>query len=98
MVFFAASWVITLIGWVIHVFADHSPMKRTGHRVLELFFLWFLVVTGVFSIIGGIGHTSAGWPMSSPFKSATRRRCSSGRLAGAISPRRSARHGGEELP
>lgn len=58
MVFFAASWVITLIGWVIHVFADHSPMKRTGHRVLELFFLWFLVVTGVFSIIGGIGHIS----------------------------------------
>ena len=58
MVFFASSWVITLIGWVIHVFADRHPNKRTGHRVLELFFLWLLVVTGAFALIGGLGHIS----------------------------------------
>lgn len=58
MVFFAASWVITIIGWVIHVLVDRAPNRRTGHRVLELFFLWLLVITGVFSIIGGIGHIS----------------------------------------
>ena len=58
MVFFAASWVITAVGWVIHVFVDRHPDKRTGHRVLELFLLWMLVVTGVFAIIGGLGHIS----------------------------------------
>ena len=58
MVFFASSWVITIIGWVIHVFADKHANRRTGHRVLELFYLWFLVVTGAFAILGGIGHVS----------------------------------------
>ena len=59
MVFFAASWVITAVGWVIHVFVDRHPDKRTGHRVLELFLefgpelplfraeLWSIVDVGV---------------------------------------------------
>ena len=61
MVFFAASWVITAVGWVIHVFVDRHPDKRTGHRVPELFLLWMLVVTGVFAIIGGL------WAYQRPF-------------------------------
>lgn len=58
MAFFMSSWVITVVGWIIHVFADKHPNRRTGHRVLELLFLWFLVVTGAFGILGGIGHVS----------------------------------------
>lgn len=58
MFVFLSSWLIILIGWLIHVFADRQPNKRTGHRVLELFFLWFLVVTGVSTIFAGIAHLS----------------------------------------
>lgn len=58
MVFFLASWVITVVGWIVHVFVDKVPDRRTGPRVLELLLLWLLVVTGVFSLIGGIGHVS----------------------------------------
>jgi hypothetical protein len=58
MVFFTASWVITVVGWTIHVFVDGVPSKRSKHRVLELLLLWLLVVTGVFSLLGGLGHIS----------------------------------------
>ncbi len=58
MVFFVGSWIITIIGWLIHVFVDGVPAKRTRHRVVELLLLWLLVVTGVFGLLGGIGHIS----------------------------------------
>ena len=58
MVFFMASWVITVVGWAIHVFVDGVPSKRSKHRVLELLLLWLLVVTGVFGLIGGLAHIS----------------------------------------
>lgn len=58
MAFFLASWVISIIGWIVHVFLDHKPNRRTSHRVVELLLLWVLVVTGVFGLIGGLGHIS----------------------------------------
>ncbi len=56
MVFFMISWVITVIGWIVHVLVDRSANRRTKHRVLELLLLWLLVVTGVFGMMGGIMH------------------------------------------
>lgn len=58
MVFFLASWVVTVIGWIIHVCLDRHPDKRTTHRVVELLTVWLLVVTGIFGIFGGLGHIS----------------------------------------
>lgn len=58
VVFFLASWVILIIGFVIHVFLDRKPGHRTKPRVIELFLIWLLVTTGVFGLIGGLGHIS----------------------------------------
>ncbi len=59
MIFFTVSWVITLVGWIIHVLVDGVPNRRTKHRVLELLLLWMLVVTGVFGVISGFLHASS---------------------------------------
>ena len=56
MAFFLSSWVITLIGWAIHVFADKHADRRTRTRVIELLLVWLLVVIGVFGVVGGLGH------------------------------------------
>jgi len=58
MVFFLASWVITLVGWTVHVALDRKADRRTKHRVVELLLLWMLVVTGVFGLTSGIMHIS----------------------------------------
>jgi len=58
MIFFMSSWVITIIGWLVHVFVDRVPNRRTGPRVVELLLLWMLVVTGAFGLLGGYGHVS----------------------------------------
>ena len=58
MVFFLASWIVTIIGWLIHTLLDRHPDRRTKHRVIELLLVWLLVVTGVFGMFGGIGHIS----------------------------------------
>ncbi len=54
--FFLAQWIIALIGFVLHVFLDRSPQKRTGHRVIELALLWCMVFFGAWSIVSGLGH------------------------------------------
>lgn len=58
MVFFMSSWVVLVIGWIIHVLVDRKPNKKTPHRVIELLLLWLLVTTGVFGLLGGLGHIS----------------------------------------
>ncbi len=58
MAFFLTSWVITVLGWIVHVFLDRVPDRRTKHRVIELLLLWMLVVTGVFGLSSGIMHIS----------------------------------------
>lgn len=56
MPFFVAPFVVIIVGWLIHVFADKHADKRTQHRVVELLLVWLLVVTGVFGVIGALGH------------------------------------------
>lgn len=56
MVFFSLPYGIVIIGWIVHVFADRKPDRRTGHRVLELFLIWWLATQGFFTIMGGIFH------------------------------------------
>lgn len=58
MVYFLSSWIILAIGWIVHVFVDRVPNRRTKHRVLELLLLWLLVSTGVYGLIGATGHVS----------------------------------------
>jgi len=56
--FFIIPYVVVLIGWLIHVFVDRVPNRRTGHRVIELLLLWLLVFFGAWAIFGGITHIS----------------------------------------
>lgn len=56
MAFFVGGWVVTIVGFVVHVLVDGLPSRRTRPRVIELLLLWLLVVTGVFGVIGALGH------------------------------------------
>lgn len=56
MGFFASTWIVLIIGWLSHVFADRHRNRRTGARLIELALLWVLVGGGVSAIISGIGH------------------------------------------
>lgn len=58
MGFFILPYVITLIGWAIHVLLDRKPNKRTRHRAVELALLWVLVFFGVWAIFGAYAHLS----------------------------------------
>ncbi len=58
MVYFMAPWVIVIIGWIVHVYVDRVPAKRTKHRVVQLLLLWLLVTTGAFGLVGAFGHVS----------------------------------------
>jgi hypothetical protein len=56
--YFAAFWVILLVGFLIHWAVDR---RRPGHRrgrAVELLFLWVMVFGGAYAIIGGLGHIS----------------------------------------
>lgn len=56
MAFFLTPWVITFLGWAIHVRVDRSQYARTSRRVVELLLLWVLVFGGIWSLIGALAH------------------------------------------
>ena len=56
MAFFLTPWIVTIVGWLVHVSLDKSSIKKTKPRVIELLLLWLLVVTGVMGVIGALGH------------------------------------------
>ena len=56
MTFFLLPWIITFLGWGVHVAVDRSPQRRTGRRMVELLLLWVLVFGGIWSLIGALGH------------------------------------------
>lgn len=58
MPFFLTPYLICIIGWVIQVFLDRKPDRRTRHRVVELLLLWVLVFMGAWAIFGGVLHLS----------------------------------------
>ena len=68
--------VLGLVVGAVHVYLDNQP--RTKGRVVEIFLLWFLVITvGILSVFFFISHTvfaatsaaSIGWPAGNPFQS-----------------------------
>jgi uncharacterized protein DUF6790 len=56
MWYFMFTLATLVVGAVVHTFADRSPQRRTPHRVIELWLLWWVAGGGVWSIIGGLGH------------------------------------------
>lgn len=56
MFFFFLPYLVILVGATIHVFADRKENKKTARRVVELYLIWIVGVSGFFSIYGGIGH------------------------------------------
>ena len=68
--------VLGLVVGAVHVYLDKQP--RTKGRVVEIFLLWFLVITvGILSVFFFISHTvfaattaaTIGWPAGNPFQS-----------------------------
>lgn len=65
---------IMLIGALIHLAVTKEP--RTTERVLSVFLLWALIVTGLQGVLAFVGHVffgpavakSIGWPPNNPFQ------------------------------
>lgn len=68
------SVVVVVVGALIHLSVSREP--RPTARVLEVFLLWALIVTGLQGIFAFLGHVfngpevarSIGWPPGSPFQ------------------------------
>ena len=56
MIFFVTPWVITFLGWGIHVAVDRSDQARTSRRVVELLLLWVMVFGGAWVLLAAFGH------------------------------------------
>lgn len=56
MVWFIGQLALMVVGASVHVLVDRTPRRRTPGRVVELYLVWILVVTGTFGILAGIGH------------------------------------------
>lgn len=56
MGFFIVSWLVIVVGWLVHVAVDRHPRRRTRHRVVELALLWVLVSGGLSAVTAGITH------------------------------------------
>jgi hypothetical protein len=55
--FFAAFWVILVLGFGIHWQVDRHRPGRGPHRMTELMLVWVVVLGGVWTILGGLGLT-----------------------------------------
>ncbi|MGH4025110.1 MAG: DUF6790 family protein [Pseudonocardiaceae bacterium] len=60
MEFFVVQWLVLIVGFVVHVLVDRSPLRRTAGRVVELALLWVVVGNGVFLLLGGLAHIGPG--------------------------------------
>ncbi len=56
MWYFMFALATMVVGAVVHTFVDRSPQRRTRHRVIEIWLLWWVAGGGVWSIIGGLSH------------------------------------------
>jgi hypothetical protein len=56
MLVFLAPWILFVVGLSVHVFIDHSPLRHTWPRIVELTLLWLLVFGGTTSMIAALGH------------------------------------------
>jgi hypothetical protein len=53
--FFAAFWVILVLGFLIHWRADRHRHGARPHRAVELLLLWVVVLGGLWTILAGLG-------------------------------------------
>lgn len=51
-VYFFLPFIVAIIGALIHTRRTHT----TGARTLELWFVWWVVASGVVGILGGLAH------------------------------------------
>jgi hypothetical protein len=56
MLVFLAPWILFVVGLGVHVFIDHSPLRHTWPRLVELTLLWLLVFGGTTSMIAALAH------------------------------------------
>jgi hypothetical protein len=53
--FFAAFWVVLLLGFLIHWWADRRRHGARPHRTAELLLVWVVVLGGLWTILAGLG-------------------------------------------
>lgn len=56
MFFFAAYWIVLVIGVLVAVLIDRHPNRRTRPRVIEIALLWVVVYSGIYGLVGVLGH------------------------------------------
>jgi hypothetical protein len=56
MWYFMFTLATLVVGAVVHTLVDRAPQRRTSHRVIEIWLLWWVAGGGVWSIIGGLSH------------------------------------------
>jgi hypothetical protein len=58
--FFAAFWVILVLGFLIHWWADRRRHGPRPHRAVELLLVWVVVLGGLWTILAGLGLAGGG--------------------------------------
>jgi hypothetical protein len=53
--FFAAFWVVLVLGFLIHWWADRRRHGARPHRTAELLLVWVVVLGGLWTILAGLG-------------------------------------------
>ncbi|HUB42912.1 MAG TPA: DUF6790 family protein [Streptosporangiaceae bacterium] len=56
--YFAAFWIVLILGFLIHWQADRRRHGPQPYRALELLLLWVVVFGGLWTIVAGLGLTS----------------------------------------
>ena len=56
MFFFAAYWIVLIVGVLLTVLIDRHPNRRTRPRVVEIALQWVVVYSGIYGLVGVLGH------------------------------------------
>ncbi|RVX41462.1 hypothetical protein EDD27_4002 [Nonomuraea polychroma] len=56
MIFVIVSFLGLVVAALVHTLVDGAPTRRTRHRMVELWLLWFVAGGGALAIFGGLMH------------------------------------------
>ncbi|WP_188193560.1 DUF6790 family protein [Nonomuraea sp. SYSU D8015] len=56
MIFVLVTFLGLAVAALVHTLVDGAPARRTRHRVIELWLLWFVAGGGVLAMFGGLMH------------------------------------------
>ncbi|WP_214318096.1 DUF6790 family protein [Nonomuraea sediminis] len=54
--FMILLFLVLIVAPLVHVLVDRSPARRTRHRVVELWLLWWVGGSGALGVLAGLQH------------------------------------------